>query len=158
MEVNFLNQKQCIPSWPSVFQFDMLYTFFFLGKSIYISVLGPSSSLSSSLVILFIHSAFSLCFFVAIFSSKIVRFLCHLVIGMFSCHSLPIVDKIFFRCFGKSCFVCIVLIFVDISLIFILSPALSGLLPQVVLFFLVLPVPFFPAYLAPLFSFIILAY
>ena len=45
---------------------------------------------------------------VAIFLSQIVRFLLHPVVGMFSCHSLPIVDRIFSRCFGKSCFVCIV--------------------------------------------------
>ena len=25
MEVNFLNQKPCIPSWPGVFQFDILF-------------------------------------------------------------------------------------------------------------------------------------
>ena len=77
---------------------------------------------------------------------------------MFSCHSLPIVDTIFFRCFGRSCFVCIVLPFVDISLIFLLSPALSGLFPQVVLlFFLVLPVLFCsPLFQRPSF-FIILA-
>ena len=107
---------------------------------------GPSSP-SSSLVILFIHSAFSLCFLVAIFSSKIVRFLWHPVVGMFSCHSLPIVDRMFFRCFGMFCFVCIVLHFVVISLIFFLLPVLSGLFPQVEqLFFLVLPVPFFLAY------------
>ena len=62
---------------------------------------------------------------------------------MFSCHSFPIVDRIFFRCFGKSCFVCIVLPFVDISLIFLLWSVLSGLFPQVVLlFFPVSPVPF----------------
>ena len=82
-------------------------------------------------------------FLVALFSSKIVRFLWYLVVGMFSCHSLPFVDRIFFCCFGKSCFVWIVLHFIDISLIFLLSPALSGLFPQfVLLFFLVLPVPF----------------
>ena len=142
MEVNFLNQDPCIPSWPGVFQFDILFSVV-LSKSMCISVLGPSSSPSSSLVMLLIHSAFSLCFLVAIFSSKIVRFLWYLVVCMFSCHSLPIVDRIFFRCFGKSCFVCIVLPFVDISLIFLLSPAPSGLFPQVVLlFFNVLPVPF----------------
>ena len=33
---------------------------------------------------------------------------------MFSCHLLPVVDRIFFHCFGMSCFVCIVLLFVDI--------------------------------------------
>ena len=64
---------------------------------------------------------------------------------MFSCHSLLIVGKIFFRCFGMSCFVCIVLPFVDISLIFLLSPVLSSLFPQVVLlFFPMFPVPTSP--------------
>ena len=151
MEVNFLNQKPCIPSWPGVFQFDILFSVV-LSKSMCISVLGPSSSSSSSLLMLFIHSAFSLCFLVAIFLSKIVRFLLHPVVGMFSCYSLPVVDRIFFRCFGKSCFVCSVLPFVDIALIFLLSPALSGLFPQVVLlFFPVFPVPFPPLISAPLF-------
>ena len=108
-----------------------------------ISTFGPSSSPSSFLVILFIHSAFSSCFLVAIFSSKNVRFLWRPIDGMFLCHVLPVVDIIFFRCFGMSYFVCIVLPFVDISLISLLSPELSGLFPQVVLiFFLVLPFPF----------------
>ena len=62
MEVNFLNKKPCIPSWPCAFQFDILFSVV-LSKSMCISVLGPSLSSSSSLVILFIHSAFSLCFF-----------------------------------------------------------------------------------------------
>ena len=44
---------------------------------------------------------------------------------------------------GESCFVCIVLPFVNISLISLISPELSGLFPQVVLlFFPVLPFPF----------------
>ena len=61
---------------------------------------------------------------------------------MFSCHSLPIVGRIFFRCFGMSCFVCIALPFVVISLIFLLWPVFSGLFPQVVpLFSPMLPVP-----------------
>ena len=78
-------------------------------------------------------------FSIAIFSSKIVRFLWRLVVGMFLCHALPIVDKIFFRCFGIFCLVCIVLPFVDISLVFLLSLEPPGLFPQVVLlFFLVL--------------------
>ena len=82
-------------------------------------------------------------FSVAIFSSKIVRFLWRLFVGMFFCHALPNVDKIFFRCFGMSCFVCIILPFVDISLVFLLSQEPSGLFPQVVLlFFLVLSFPF----------------
>ena len=95
---------------------------------------------------------------VDIFLSKTVRLLLHPIVGLFSWNSLPIVDIIFLRCFGKSCFVCIVLPFVDISLIFLLLPALSGLFPQVVLlFFPVSPVPFFPAYISVSLFFIILA-
>ena len=75
---------------------------------------------------------------VAIFSSKNVRSLWRLVVGMFLCHVLPIIDRIFFRCFGMSCFVCVVLLFVDISLISLLSPELSGLFPQVLLLFFLL--------------------
>ena len=64
---------------------------------------------------------------------------------MFSCHSHPIVDRISFRCFGMSCFICIALPFVDISLIFLLWPVFSGLFPQVVLLFSpMLPVPSSP--------------
>ena len=67
-----------------------------------------------------------------------VWFLLHPVVGMFYCNFLLIVDRIFFHCFGMSCFLCIVLPYVDISLIFFLSPVLSGLFPQVLL--LVFPV------------------
>ena len=62
MEVNFLNQKPCIPSWPGVLQFYILFSVV-LSKSTCISILGPSWSPSSSIVMFFIHSAFSLCFF-----------------------------------------------------------------------------------------------
>ena len=99
MEGNFLNQKPYTPSYPGVFQFGILFSVF-----IWISVLEPSSSPSSSFIILFIHSAFSSWFLVGIFLSKIVRFFLHPVVCMFSCHSLPIVDRISFRCFGKSFF------------------------------------------------------
>ena len=60
--MNFLNQKPCIPSWPGVFQFDTFLSVV-LSKSVCILAFGPSSSCSSSLVIWFIHSAFSLCCF-----------------------------------------------------------------------------------------------
>ena len=142
MEVNFLNQKPCIPSWPGVFQFDIIFRVV-LSKSVCISTFGPSSSPFNSLVILFIHSTLPLCFLVAMFFSKIVRFLLHPVVGMFSCNLLPGVDRILFRCFGMSCFVYIVLPFVNIYSIFLLLPVRSGLFPQVVLlFFLVLLFPF----------------
>ena len=76
------------------------------------------------------------------YSPKSFGFFFIRLFGMFSCHSLPIVDRIFFHCFGISCFVCIVLAFLDVSLFFLLWPVLSGLFPQVVLlFFSTLPVP-----------------
>ena len=108
-----------------------------------ISALELSSSPSSSLVISIIHSAFSLCFFGCHIFIQNCSVLWRLVVGMFFCHALPVVDRIFFRCFGMSCFVCIVLPFIDISLISLLSSELSGLFPQVVLlFFLVLSFAF----------------
>ena len=60
MELNFLNEKPCIPSWPGVFQFDIFFSVV-LSKLMCISAFW-SLSFSSSLVILFIHSAFSLFF------------------------------------------------------------------------------------------------
>ena len=67
MEVNFLNQKPCILSWPGTFQFDILFSVF-LSTSMYIFILGLFSTPSSSLVIFFIHSP---CFFGChIFSPK----------------------------------------------------------------------------------------
>ena len=92
----------------------------------FISAFGPSSSLSNYLVIFFIHSTFSLCFLVAIFPSKIVRFLLYPFVGIFLCHLLPVVDRIFFWCFVMSCFVGVVLAFVDIPLNFFLSSVLFG--------------------------------
>ena len=97
-------------------------------------------------------------FFVAIFECQIVRFLLHPVVGMFPCH-LSIVDEIFFCCFEMSSFVRIDLLFVDIFLIFLLSPGLSGLFLQVLwLFFLVLLFPFWlNMFQRPLLCFIIWA-
>ena len=108
-----------------------------------ISAFRPCSSPSNSFVMLFIYMAFSLCFLVAIFYSEIVRFLLHPVVGMFLCHLLRLVSRIFFRCFIMFYFVCLVLSFVKISLIFLLSPGLPGLFPRVLLLFVqVLPFPF----------------
>ena len=132
MEVNFLNQKPCIPLWPGVFQFDTFLSVV-LRKLVCISAFGPSLCSSSSLLTWFIHLAFSLCFLFAIFLSRVVGFHLSLVVGMFYCHLLPSVDRIFFHSFGMSYFVCIILPFVDISSILLLLPALSGIFPQVVL-------------------------
>ena len=124
MEVNFLNQNPDIPSSPGVFQFDMFFSVF-LSSPMCISALGPSSSPSSSLVISFIHSAFSLCFFgcyIFVQNCSVCLTSGCLTSGMFLCHALPIIDRIFFRCFWMSCSVCIVLPFVDISLVSLLLP------------------------------------
>ena len=69
MEVNFLNQKPCIPSCPGAFHFHISFSVVFC-KSTCISILGPSSSPSSSLLILFIHSAFSLFLWLPYFCPK----------------------------------------------------------------------------------------
>ena len=138
MELNFLNP--CILLWPGVFQFDMFSVFF--SRSMRISAFGHSSSSSRILAILFIHSAFSLCFLIAVFSSQIVRCLWHPVVGMFSCHALPVVDTIFFPSLGNVLFCLYFLPFVDISLISLLSPVLSGLLFKFYCFFHALPFPF----------------
>ena len=50
-----------------------------------ITTFGPSSRPYNFFAMLLIHSAFCYVFFVAIFLSKIVRLLLHLVVGMFSC-------------------------------------------------------------------------
>ena len=134
MEGNVLNQKPCIPSWPGVFQFYIFSVSFWVNRFLF-----PLSSLFRVVPLLLSYclsiKPFRYVFLVAIFLSKIVRFLLHPIVSMFSCHPLPVVDRIFFCCFGMSCFVSIVLTFVDISLIFHLSPVLSNLFPQVVLLF-----------------------
>ena len=57
IEVNFLNQYPCIPSWPSVLQFSTFLSVA-LNESRGIFALGPSSSSCSYFSLLFIHSAF----------------------------------------------------------------------------------------------------
>ena len=126
-----MNQKLCIPSWPGVFQFDTFLSVI-LSISVYISAFGPSSNCSSSLVIWFIHSAFSLCcFFCHILVQNRSVFL-HSAVGMFYWHLLPIVDRIFCHYFGMSYFFCIVLLFVDMFLTFLILQVLSGIFPHVV--------------------------
>ena len=73
MEVNFLNQKPCIPSWPGIFQFDIFFSVV-LSKSVCISAFGPSLRPSSSLVISFIQSAFLLYFWLPYFCPKLLGF------------------------------------------------------------------------------------
>ena len=68
----------------------------------------PSSSPSNTFSMLFIHSAFLLCFLrCAIFCPQIALFPYHPVVGLSSCNLFLLEDRIFFHCFGSSnCIVC----------------------------------------------------
>ena len=117
MEVNFLNQNLSMPSWPGVFQFEIFLVLFWVNWCVF-----PLSDLLQVLLILLpcclSIQLFCYVFLVAIFWSKIVWFLLHLVVGMFLRPLPTLVGWISFRCFGMSCFVCIFLPFLDIFLIF----------------------------------------
>ena len=102
---------------------------------------GPCSSLSNSFFMLLIHSTCLLCSLGYHISPKLFFFFP----SGFWYHLPLLIGRIFFRCFGTSCFVCIVLSILAISLIFVLSPVIFGLFPRVLLsFFLVLFFPFRP--------------
>ena len=83
----------------------------------------------------------------------------HSIVDMLSCGLLPVVGRIIIRRFGMSYLVCIVLRFVDISLIFPLSPLFSGLFPQVVLSFFLFAFSFLSLHaLSHFYYFIFLAF
>ena len=77
------------------------------------------------------------------FTQKLFSFSCIWLLVCFHVISPNLLVE-FSCCFGMFCFVCIVLPFVDIFLIFLLLPVLSGLFPQVVLSFLLLLFLFVP--------------
>ena len=116
-----------------VFQFGIFFSVD-QSESMCIFIFCPSNP-SNSFPILLIHSAFFYVLLVAIFCSKIILIPLHLVVGMSSCDLPLLADRIFFRCFGMSRFVYIVLPCLDIFLVFLLSPVLSGLFPRVLLSF-----------------------
>ena len=127
MEVNFLNQNPCIPSCPGVFQFDIFFRVFWVFFLEFYRVLLVLLSYC-----LYIQS-FRYTFSVAIFSSKIVRFLWGLVVGTFLLMEFSFVV---FECPVLS------ILYYPLSTS-LLSPELSGLFPQeVLLFFLVLSFAF----------------
>ena len=108
---------------------SLIFFSVFLSKSMCISAFEPSSSPSTSLVILLIHSAFLLWFWQPYFRPKSFGFfgMPLLVCLCVMPSQLLIVMSYFF---------CIVLPFVDISLISVFLPVLSGLFPQGVFYFL----------------------
>ena len=149
-------------SWTRIYVFhydlvlpNLIFLKMVLSKLMNISTFGPSSSPSNSFAILLIDSAFCYVLLVSIFNSKIVQVLLHLVVGMFLCHIPQLVARFFVRCFGISCFVCIVLPFVDIFLIFLLFPVFSGLFPQFVLLFFVVLLFLFYTKMFQRFSFVL---
>ena len=95
----------------------------------FIFTFGPSSSPSYSFPMLLIHSAFLLCSL----GWKIIQLPLNLVVGRSLYHHPLFVGIIFFPCLRIFCFVCIVLSFVEIFLIFLLSPVVLSFL--LVLFF-----------------------
>ena len=101
----------------------------------------------SSCVLLQVLTLFQCCFsiqfsitifFVPIFCSKIVLFSSHSAVCMCLLIRPLLAGRIFFRCFGMTCFVRIVLSCLDIFLVILLSPVLSGLFSRLVLFVLLL--------------------
>ena len=103
MEVNVLNQNPCIPSWPGVFHF--YYFSVVLSESMCIFTFCHSSSPSNSFPMLLVHSAFLLCSL----GCYILLQNCLASLAS-SCWyvfvpSPRLVGRIFFRCFGMSCFV-----------------------------------------------------
>ena len=130
--MNLLNKNPCLQLEIGVFQFGIFLVLFWVNQ--YVS--SPSVILRVLLTLFrccLINWIFCFVLFVAIFCSRIVLFSCHPVIGMSSCN-LPLTCCLnFFRCFGMSNFVCIVLSCLDIFLAFLLSPVTSGLFRQVVL-------------------------
>ena len=135
------------------FQFDIFLVLFWVNRCVF-----PLSGRLRFLLILlscFYPFGFFIMFsWLPYFSTKLFNFSCiQLLEGIVL--SLSLLVRISFRCCGMSCFVWIVLPFVDIFLIFILSPVLSGLFPQVVLlFFLVLSFRFCPT-MSQRFSFVL---
>ena len=116
MVVNFLNHCPWFPSLPGAFQFDISVLF-----SVNICVFSLSILLQVLLDLFpccLSIRLFGYVFLVSIFNSKIIQLLLHRVADMFSCHLPQLVGRILFRCFGMSCFICIVLPFLTIFLIF----------------------------------------
>ena len=138
MEVNFLNQKPCIPTWPGVFQFDIFCVD--LSKSMFISSFDPFQFFSH----IFTYSAFLGCFCFLFF--LFFFFGCHIFFQNCSV-SLASGCWYVFVSSPPSCwqtFYIVVLEYpvlsvlfypLSISLILLLLPVLSGLFPQVVLLF-----------------------
>ena len=116
-------------------RFPILYFFCVaLCESRCIFALGLSLSSWNSFFILFIHSVLMFCLLPSYI--LLVFFPSHPVIGMTSLIPPLLAGRIFFRCFGMSCFVCLVWSCLDIFVVFFLPPVTLGLFPRFILFIL----------------------
>ena len=98
-------------------------------ESMSILAFCPSSNASNSFLMWLIPLAFLLCFIlVAIFCFKIALLSLRQVVGTCSFHLPLLLIEFFSLYFGMSFFVSIVLPWLDIFLMFLLSPILSGIL------------------------------
>ena len=100
----------------------------------YLCAFGPSSSHSNYFVMFLIYSAFLYSLGDHICIQNCAVSLASGCWYVFVSSPYPsLVSRIFFRCFGMSCLVCIVLPFVDFSFIF--HPVLSGLFIKLYCYF-----------------------
>ena len=83
MDVDFLCQNLCIPSWPSVFLFGSFLSVALTGSRCTSSTV-PRLSISNYFSMLFIHSGFCYLYSVPIFYSKIVLLCLHPVVVLSS--------------------------------------------------------------------------
>ena len=88
-------------------------------------------------LVIFFHSVYpfgisGILFLFLHLSPKLFSFVCMRFFNLSLC-LLHRLDKIFFRCFGRSCFVCIAWRCSDIFWVFLLSPVYFGLLVSIVL-------------------------
>ena len=105
MEVNFLNKN---PSWPRVFQFGIFFVLFWVNRCVF-----PPSVLLRVLLTRLLLAAnpfgFSVMFSWLLYLAP--KFFCFPCIQLLVCLCaiFPYLLVEFFRCFGMSCFVCIIL-------------------------------------------------
>ena len=132
MEVNFLNQKPCIPSFPGVFQFNTFLVSFWVNRYVF-----PLSSLLRALLILLSYCLsirpFRNVFRLPYFSPKSFDFLCIRLLVCFRVISSQLLVEFSFVALE---FPVLSVFFypLSISLIFLSSTVFSGLFLLVVLF------------------------
>ena len=83
MEVNFLNQKPCIPSWTGVFLFDIFWVTSWVNQCVF-PISGLFDSFEFSFHIVYQFSPFVIFFWLPHFSPKSLGFFCIRLLVCFS--------------------------------------------------------------------------